>query len=68
MLKSQIIGLVKELCAAITDATVASTDDAKAIVSAIYNKDSLSIITDDYKDISDLLSLKCEASEKFVYH
>lgn len=65
MLKTQLYGREKDLCASIISTGIASEEGLAAIVPAIHKQDALSVLTKVYQDSFDMLNTKRGPSRLF---
>lgn len=65
VLKSQLYGHANDLCIFIDDETIMSRTGAQALLAAVRKSDPLSVVTDIYRDLTELLNLRREPAELF---
>ena len=63
MLQFQLYGRARDICKSVSDTDIQSDNDSKAIISAIYKRDSLSVVSEVYQCFTKLLFLKRRSNE-----
>lgn len=64
-LEAQLYGRAMDLCKCITDEQLASDKGASLIVKAIYQRNAISVVSEVYRDFTDILSTKRGCTESF---
>ena len=62
---AQLFGRAKDLCMGLTAEQLASSDGVKLIVSTIYQRDPISVVSEVYKDFNDLVFTRRGQNEAF---